>query len=159
MRIGGEAALRRGQAHAIEQLYRPRPRVAPTEAAALAQRLHDLVADGEDGIQAGGRVLKDHRDLDPAQRGQAPLGGAGDAPPRQLISPAQHLARVADEAEQRAQSDALPAARLAHEADGAAGGHVEVDPVGGQQQPARRRESDCQPSHRQQLGLHLTLPL
>ena len=96
--------------------------------AALAQRLGDLVADREHRVQAGRRVLEDHRDLAAAQRRElGRLEAPSRSSPRQQDLAAEDLARVGHEAQQRAQGDALAAAGLADQADGLPGLDREAD--------------------------------
>jgi len=57
-----EAALRVGDAHDFEHLARPLARLLAADPRVDTQRLGDLVADGEDRIERGHRLLEDHGD-------------------------------------------------------------------------------------------------
>jgi hypothetical protein len=84
-----------------------------------ADRLADLVADRQDGVERGHRVLEDHRDLSPTQVSKLLLrhreqvaaveGGAAARDPAR---------RLRDQAEQRHHGDALARTGLADDADG-----------------------------------------
>ena len=63
VREGGEAALGGGDADLLQQLDRPPARGAAVEALVHAQRLGELEADGEAGVEARLRVLEDHGHL------------------------------------------------------------------------------------------------
>ena len=95
------------------------------------EHLGDLVADGEDRVEGGHRLLEDHGDPvapDPAHLvvGAAPAGPA----PRSRISPRDDPAgRVRDEPHDGQGRHALAAARLADDAERFPPVHVQVDPV------------------------------
>ena len=72
MRIGGEAAFRRGNADAGELVEHLAPRRRPCERRMQQHRLHHLVADWRHGIEARHRLLEDH--ADPAAAHVAHLG-------------------------------------------------------------------------------------
>ncbi len=57
-----EAGLRRGDAHRLQELARPPPRRGATGSLVHPDRLRHLVADGEQRVQRGHRVLQDHGD-------------------------------------------------------------------------------------------------
>jgi hypothetical protein len=61
MRKGREAAGRLGDPDLIEQLDGPVAARPAVEGHVRAQRLLDLKADGETGVQRGHRLLEDHR--------------------------------------------------------------------------------------------------
>ena len=76
VRVGRQPAFRVGDAHEVEELDRPRPGLAPRQAAMGDQRQRDLVADPVERIERGHRLLEDHRDL-----------GAADAVQRRRREP------------------------------------------------------------------------
>src|SRR3546814_18941251 len=59
---GGQPRLRRWDADLVEQLDGAPPALRPAAALMRRQRLHDLEAHGEARVEAGGRLLEDHRD-------------------------------------------------------------------------------------------------
>ena len=63
MRIGVRAPLRLRDVHAAQHLDRPVHRLAAATALVQRDRLADLPADGEQRIERGHRLLKDHRDV------------------------------------------------------------------------------------------------
>ena len=103
---------------------------ASREAHVLADRLGDLVADGERRVQAGERVLEDEPDLLAAQLADAVVVELEDVDPveddRAGDDPAR---RVRDEPGDRERGHALAAAGLADEAERLAVLHVEADVV------------------------------
>ena len=125
-----------GDAHLAQHLHRPRARLARRLLLVELDRLHDLVADGVHRVQAGHRLLEDHRDLAAAD---APVGTAVRVHLRQV-----HLAVVLA-AEPQAAADGggggrhqphdaerghgLAAAALADQPQGAVAPHRQVDAV------------------------------
>ena len=73
MRIVVDAPLRRGDADAAEHVEGPLPRLFLADAGVDAQRLGDLVADGEHRIERAHRLLEDHGNAAAAD----PAHGAG----------------------------------------------------------------------------------
>ena len=63
MRIGLQAPLRRGYLDELEKLLRSRERRPPAHSLVVDDRLGDLLADREDGVECRHRLLEDHRDL------------------------------------------------------------------------------------------------
>ena len=63
VRVVAEAPLGVGDADELEQLLRALAGCALAHRAVQADRVDELRADGERGVQAGHRVLEDHRDL------------------------------------------------------------------------------------------------
>ena len=140
VRVRAQALLRRGDPDVVEQLDRARTRLAPAHAELDAQRLRDLLADREDGIEAARRVLEDHRDLAAPDRAQLARRES-----EQVASPPEHLAfddpsGLRHDPEHRAERDALAGARFADDALRGALLDVEADAVRRKRGAVRRRE-------------------
>ena len=74
MRILLEPALAVGDADEPQQLERPRARLALAHLQVDEQRLHDLLADRQDRIERGHRLLEDHRDVAAAHLAHVVVG-------------------------------------------------------------------------------------
>ena len=61
-----DALLGRRQTHAAQDLHRPLGETAPSARTVPRDRLAQLVANGEHGIERGLRILQDHGDVAPA---------------------------------------------------------------------------------------------
>jgi hypothetical protein len=70
MRVVIHAARRIGDLHPREQRYRPLPRRAAADGQMGPQHLGDLLAHGEDRVEAGQRVLENHADARTAPAAQ-----------------------------------------------------------------------------------------
>src|SRR5207247_2075596 len=108
-------------------------------------RLLDLVANGEHGVQRGHRVLEDHRDLCPADREQLLLGESGEVVPAEE-DPAAWLdpAGQIDQPHDRQRRHGLAAARLADDAERPALVDREGDAVDGPHDTASGAEPRAQ---------------
>ena len=80
-------------------------------------RLGDLHADGEHGVERDHRLLEDHGDLGAAHLAQGRLVHRGDLVPGNADPPLDAGARRRQQAHQRAQGHALARARLAQDAE------------------------------------------
>ena len=145
VREGAEPLLRRRDADLAQQLDRRARRAARGPAAEMdAQRLVDLEADREAGVEAGHRLLEDHRhvladDLAPALRGRQAAAGRGPSKaqpvggdlrrPRQQAHDRQHRHRLARARTRRRSPATSP--RL----------DVEVDAVDGAERAAGGRRT------------------
>ena len=78
MRILREAHPRRGDTDPFQQFRRPLQTFGPRYVPVSFQNLRHLGADGEGGIQACHRLLKNHRHLIAAQPRHLPVGQAGE---------------------------------------------------------------------------------
>src|SRR5207245_10200883 len=67
MRVGVDATFGIAHANLAEQLHDAVVERAAAKPAVQAQRLGDLLTDGEGGVQRGHRVLEDHRDAPAAE--------------------------------------------------------------------------------------------
>ena len=108
------------------------------------ERLANLAADGQHGVQAGHRVLEDHRDVLAADRPQLVVGELEQVAALELRRPADDAARPRQDPEQRERGDALAAARLADDPERLSRGDVEGDAVDGVDRPALGPELDAQ---------------
>src|SRR5581483_4614824 len=121
VRILPHPRLRGGDAYRFQELGGARPRGAAPDALVHAQRLRHLVADGEERVQRGHRVLQDHRDALAPHPAHLAVGFL-----QQVLALEEHLA-AGDPRRGRQQPQdgegecALSGAGLAHDAEGAAG--------------------------------------
>ena len=119
-----------GDAHLLQQAQRPLARLRCGNLKVGPDALGDLVADGEDRVEAGHRVLEDH--ADPA---------AADSPQRFALSASTSVVAQADPAarfdpagrrhqlKQRQAGEALAAPGLANQRQGLPALEREADPV------------------------------
>jgi len=118
-----------GDADQLEQLHRPLLGFPVVHLLVLADRLGDLLAAGEDGVERGHRLLEDHRDVVAAERPHLILGELEEVAALEQ-DPAGDVAAVARQQPHDAErGDALATARLTDDAEGAALIDVEVDAV------------------------------
>ena len=116
MGIFVQPAVRGGDAHAVQRVRRAAAQVAAV-AVMRAHRLLDLRADGVGRVQAGHRLLEDHRDPLAAQR---PHGAGGQR--EHILSVEHHLpgggaARRGHQAHDGQRQHGLAAAALPHDAE------------------------------------------
>ena len=126
VRIGGEAALRLGQAHLDQQRLGARHRLLRAEAQVPHERLANLLADAEHRVQRGHRVLEHAGDVAPAQCLQFGEAG-GEQVALHEADRALALGVVGQQVEDRHRGHALAGTRLADQRDGGVLGHVEAD--------------------------------
>ncbi len=81
VRIAIHRVIRRRDADEIEQLDGAFARGRAAEAAMDHERLHDLIAAGEDRIERGHRLLEDHADVVAARGAHLALRGGGEIAP------------------------------------------------------------------------------
>ena len=121
VRIFVDAARRQRDADLGQRLDGPLARLLLAHAAMGAQRLGDLLADGEHRIERAHRLLEDHADLPAAH-----LAHLARADRQQIAALEAHLAddpalRARQQAQDRQAGDGLAAARFAHDAQPLAG--------------------------------------
>ena len=85
-----------------------------------AERLRDLVPDGEERIQRGHRILQDHRDALAANAPHLDVGLGAEILALEEDLPARDLGRGRQQAQDGQRERALAGAGLAHDAEGAA---------------------------------------
>src|SRR3990172_1900698 len=119
MRVGVDARLGVGDLDQPEHLDGLRPGFFFAQPLMQLDRLADLVADGEDRIERGHRLLKDHRDLVAADLAHLLIFEPEQIPAAiEDLSADDFSRRRSDQAHDRKRSDALAAARLADQAEG-----------------------------------------
>src|SRR5262249_30548827 len=121
-------------------------------------RLGDLLADGEDRIERGRRLLEDHGDAAAAQVGERARPHVEDLVALQpdAARPARTPLRM--QAQDRAQGDALARARLAQDPQGLAALEVEAHAGHGMHGAVGRGEGDVEIAHLEEVA-HATLAL
>jgi hypothetical protein len=130
VRIVERAPLGRRHAHPAQHLDRLCTRVRGGNLAVAQDRLGNLVADGERGVQRSHRLLEDHCELVAAQVAQALRRAL-----QQVFALEQHLAvgdaprRLGHEAHDRERGHALAASGFADDAERAAALEPEIDAV------------------------------
>ena len=122
------------------------------QAHVLADRLADLVADGQRRVQAGQRVLEDEADLLAAQLAHVLGAELEEVDPVEHDRAGDDLARrIGDEARDRQRRHALAAARLADQPERLAVADVEADVVDRLDDAVRREEVGRQAADLEQV--------
>jgi len=153
VRVGVEPLGRCWNSDLGEELDGPSARRPPTEPLVPPERLGDLVADREDRVQGGRRLLEDHRDRGPADALQFPLGQAEEiAPLEQHSAAGDPPRRLRHEAEDRKCGHALAAARLADDAQHFSRVEVEGHAVDRNEAPPFGRQLRREVPHRENRG-------
>src|SRR5688572_27081271 len=93
------------------------------------QRLGDLVTDTEDGIQARGRLLEDHRDPVAPDVPHVFFFQLGHVKPTEIYLPFDYTTGGSNKAHDTEGGYALAAARLTHQAERLAPVDAQADPV------------------------------
>ena len=115
-----------------------------------AQRLGNLVPDGEDRIERAHRLLKDHGDA-PAANGAHLAGAAGGKiDPVKMDRAVEAGKIVRQQSQDRKPGDGLAAAALADDADALARRNVEIDLAGCLPHAVRGLEAHAEAAHRHQ---------
>src|SRR5262249_8134441 len=99
--------------------------LSPTQSEVRLERLADLTADREHGIQRRHGILEDHRDLPSADGAQRPVFELQDVTTSELRRPGTHVTGPREKAEESKRSHALPAAGLADDPERLAGRDLE----------------------------------
>ncbi len=106
-------------------------------------RLDDLVADAVHRVEAGKRILEDHRDLLATDLPELVVGGLEEVPVALEDRLAAHLRPFAvDETEERQVRDALARSRLADDPERLAASEAEGEVVDRADDAVRRRKAD-----------------
>ena len=110
VRVLVEAAVWKGHADDLEQAHRPLAGLLVVDVGIVRRdRLGDLIADREHGIERGHRVLEDHRDLGAPNRLELPLRQGQEIAALEERLPAHDPARRhGNQAEHRHDRYALP---------------------------------------------------
>ena len=143
MRIGIEAALGLGYAHELQQLERPRARLARPHAGVELQRLAQLPPHPEQGVERCHRLLENHGDARAAHLVQLALGQVEDLPALDRRGTRGATVR-GQQAERRHHRLALAGARLADDGDRLAALDADVDALHRLDVAVGRREGDAQ---------------
>jgi ABC-type lipoprotein export system ATPase subunit len=136
-----------GDPHLLQQRRRALPRLAAAHAAVQAERFCDLAPDREHGVQRGHRLLEHHRQPGPAELTHPALRQREQVLAVEQYASAGDVPRRRHEAHQRQRRHALPAARLADEAEHASRVERERHVVDGVHAPAVQREHRLQIAH------------
>jgi hypothetical protein len=139
LRLGGDVE-RGGRLVGDEERRRAATRLAPARPA-QARGFVELRAHAQVRVQAGHRVLEDHRDAPPAEPAEAARAERRDVAAVDHDPARRAPARRGDEVEQRERGGGLAAARLAHEAEHLAAVELEGEPVDRAELPLRRGEA------------------
>ena len=107
-------------------------------------RLLDLLADREHGIEREHRLLEDHRDRAPAQRRPLRLGEPADVEPGHPDRTVDLHPALVEQPHQRAERDALARAGFAEDPEHLAGSQVEAHTVDGVHRALAREEAHAQ---------------
>ena len=142
MRVVLQPGLGAGDADLVEKLGDAAVGLALVQVEVGLERLPDLPPDRQDGIEAGHRVLEDHRDLAPADLPELAVGELQEVTSLERRASSGHGAGAWEDAEQRQRRHALAAAGLAHDAQRLAGRDLEGDPVHGVHGAASSPELD-----------------
>jgi hypothetical protein len=164
VRVGLQAPLGAGDAHALEKLQRTTARLGGGHRLVTADALDDLLADRVHRIERQQRLLEDHRgDLAAKVSKRARAQGQHvEAADLDLALDPGTPCRM--QAQHRAQGDALAGARLADQRHRVAARHREIDAVDRTHRPRAAGEGDVQVAdrdqgignvrHRRQAGRH-----
>ena len=143
VRVVLDAPGRLGDADRLQQLDGAFDGVRVRQAEVDLEPFGHEPLDAEHGVQAGDRVLEDHRDVVAADVAHLALGHRHEVAPEKLDGPADgRVVHHAREAEDGVRGDALAAARLTDEADELAGCDREAHLVDGVHDALVRREVD-----------------
>ena len=116
MRILAHPPLRRGNADQHQHLDRPLLGVARRQALVKLQRLADLPADRQHRVEAGHRLLEDHRDRVAADVAHLRLGDVEQVAALEADRAGDLAGRLLDQPQDRHRGDRLAAAGLADDA-------------------------------------------
>ena len=145
VRVALEPVLGLGDAHHLEQLDGPGPGVVLRLLPVGRDGLGHLLLDGEDRVEAGHRVLEDHRDVAAADLPHVVLADGHEVlAVEQHPATLDHARRLGQQAHDREVGHALAAPGLADEAEALAARQLERDPVDGVDRPVVRAEADEQ---------------
>jgi len=148
--IFGEASAGVGDAHRGKQALGLVPGRLAVEAAVADQHLADLVADRHDRIEAGRRLLEDHRQMIAADVAHARLGERMEGRATQVHGAGGDAPSGGEQTHAGQGGHRLAAAGLAHQGQGLAGGQREADAVDGAHGAGRGTQLDLQVGHGEQ---------
>ena len=131
VRVAAQLVARPGDADGAQQFGGPAPRLAPAHVLVGLDRLGDLLADGQHGVQPAHRVLRDQRDLLATETAHVFIVELDQVAPAEpdLARDPRRVPR--EEAEDGQAGHALARAGLPHQPERAAGLQLEAHPVHG----------------------------
>ncbi len=134
--IGVKAGGRIGDADLAQEFHRPLPCRRAAQAFVQGERLADLLADAQHGVETGRRLLKDHADTAPAHAAHVVLGKAQQVAALETdFAGSDHRSRR-QEAQDGERRQRLAAARFAKQGKAFAGGDFERHAVDRPRPPA-----------------------
>jgi hypothetical protein len=131
VRIVMEAAAGAGDADLLQDPQRRSIGLRPVHAAVVAQRLGHLEADGQHRVEAGHRLLEDHRDVVAAHLAHRRLGQGQQVAVVQEDLALDPAVRLRDQPHDRQRGDRLAGTGLADDGHRLVRRHIEVDAVDG----------------------------
>ena len=153
MRIAGHHGLRVGQLHLAQHLDRPGVRRGGADALVEHRDFHELTPDRHHRIEAGHRILVDHRDAPPAYRAELFVVERGEVAPLEEDAAAHEAAGPPQVAHDRERDGGLAAAGLADEAHGLARAHAEAQRGNDRHLAGARGVGDADVPELQQRGV------
>ena len=152
VRLQAHARLGIVDAHQLQQLEGPLSGLLRAHAAMAAQGLHDLVAHGQGGVEAGHGILEEHGGLRAAHGAHLPLAAGHDVAAFQKDA-ARDAGIVRQQAQDGTAKHGLAAARFAHDGQGLPGVQFQIDAAHGLYLSGGGGEGDVQVFQLQQ-GRH-----
>ena len=134
-----------GDAHLLEQPHRLGARRRARQAEMADERFGDLPADREDRIEAGHRLLEDHRHVATANGAHLRLRERREIAPHQADPPLDPAHPRRQEAHHRQRRDALAGSALADDRQGLARGDLEGDVAHHRRPTSVGEKRDAQP--------------
>ena len=150
MRIAVDALFGRGNADFAEPCDRPLARLSARQRHMRQDRLDELVADPQQRIEAGQRILEDDADAAPAYLAHPRRRQIVDARAVEPDFAAGDAARRIEQADDGEAGERFAGAGFADHAENLAGRDVERDAVERDQRPLSRGEFDAQIADREQ---------
>jgi hypothetical protein len=153
--IFAEPPFRIGQSHCRQQFERTRAHRLPGQAEVPFEHFGKLPTDGEHRIEAGRRLLKDHRHAATAHGAHLGFRQAQKIAAGETHFAAEHPPGCRQQAEQAQRRRRLAATGLAEQRQRLAGGDLETDPVDRREQRTPAGKSDPQIADVEQHGFSL----
>ena len=148
VRVVHHPFFRGGDADEFEHLGGGVPGVFFRELLVDPEDFGNLAADAVHRIERGHRLLENHADFRAADFADFLVAGPHEVMAAEIDMAAEDFSRgLGEQADNRHRGDAFPAARLADDADGFAGGHRERHLIDGAQQAAVGLEGSDQLVH------------
>ena len=135
-----------------QHVHRKAPGLTSSHAPVRPHRLHDLMADGEGGVQAGHRVLEDHRYAVTTRPPQVSGRQCEQVQVVQAHRPAAHPYRLRQKPEDAERGHCLTAPGLPHQAHDLSRGNLERHRVNDLERLSSPGELGGEPFHDQSTG-------